>query len=262
MKAQGNNVIHADQKRIQVMRHRVGQLDSVKSVPYEELELMRTETALRLKVLEEQYWGSRNGDTIHETKTPQPSKTGILKGGGESLAKPIFDYKNLKKGKSGTASPAKTRSRSKSAVRKQQSISPPQVNVDPRQQIYEAKFEKYLANKTVKGEQDKKKAERKPEDFDIYTKGTDSPSKMTKRFRTHGDPTEAKLSGKYNNDDLVPYDQDQAIILKHELKKRRDTGGDPFHNLGVSGTDKMTFFLLKWVFNAIKRDSADDDPKF
>jgi hypothetical protein len=74
MKAQGNNVIHADQKRIQVMRHRVGQLDSVKSVPYEELELMRTETAIRLKVLEEQYWGSRNGDTIHETKTPQPSK--------------------------------------------------------------------------------------------------------------------------------------------------------------------------------------------
>jgi len=53
MKAQGNNVIVANQKRIQVMRHRVGQLDSVKSVPYEELETMRTETAARLKVLEE-----------------------------------------------------------------------------------------------------------------------------------------------------------------------------------------------------------------
>ena len=24
----------------------------------------------------------------------------------------------------------------------------------------------------------------------------------------------------------------------------------------------MTFFLLKWVFNAIKRDSAEEDPKF
>jgi hypothetical protein len=35
------------------MRHRVGQLDSVKALPYEELELMRTETAARLKVLEE-----------------------------------------------------------------------------------------------------------------------------------------------------------------------------------------------------------------
>ena len=24
----------------------------------------------------------------------------------------------------------------------------------------------------------------------------------------------------------------------------------------------MSFFLLKWVFNAIKRDSAEDDPVF
>ena len=54
---------------------------------------------------------------------------------------------------------------------------------DPRQSIYEAKFEKYLANKKAKQEVDKKKAERKAEDFDIYTKGLDSPSKMTKRFR-------------------------------------------------------------------------------
>lgn len=53
MKAMGNNVIHADQKRIQVMRHRVGQLDSVKSVPYEELEVMRLETEIRLKELEQ-----------------------------------------------------------------------------------------------------------------------------------------------------------------------------------------------------------------
>lgn len=80
------------------------------------------------------------------------------------------------------------------------------MNTDPRQTIYEAKFEKYLANKTVKGEQDKKKADRKPEDFDIYTKGFDSPSKMTKRFRTNADPTAVKLSGKYNNEDLVGTD--------------------------------------------------------
>jgi hypothetical protein len=90
----------------------------------------------------------------------------------------------------------------------------------------------------------------------------DSPSKMTKRYRNQGDPTIAKMSGKYNNEDLVPPEQDQAILLKQQIKQRREAGGDPFHNLGVSGADKMTFFLLKWVFNAIKRDSADDDPKF
>lgn len=40
------------------------------------------------------------------------------------------------------------------------------------------------------------------------------------------------------------------------------TSGDPFHDLGVSASDKMSFFLLKWVFNAIKRDSGEDDPVF
>ena len=42
------------------MRHRVGQLDSVKKIPYEELEALRTETAARLKVLEDQYWGQKD----------------------------------------------------------------------------------------------------------------------------------------------------------------------------------------------------------
>lgn len=36
---------------------------------------------------------------------------------------------------------------------------------------------------------------------------------------------------------------------------------DPFKRLGVSNEDKMTFFLLKWIFNAIKRESSLDDAK-
>lgn len=31
--------------------------------------------------------------------------------------------------------------------------------------------------------------------------------------------------------------------------------------MGVSNEDKMTFFLLKWIFNAIKKDSLIEDPK-
>jgi hypothetical protein len=67
MKELGNNVIHADQKRIQLMRHRVGQLDSVKSVPFEELEAMRRETEARLQVLEEQYWGKKDASQLNAT---------------------------------------------------------------------------------------------------------------------------------------------------------------------------------------------------
>lgn len=64
MKNQGNYVIKANQKRIQVIRHKVGQLDSVKAIPFEELEKMRKETEAKLKYLEEQYWGKKEKQEI------------------------------------------------------------------------------------------------------------------------------------------------------------------------------------------------------
>jgi len=60
----------------------------------------------------------------------------------------------------------------------------------------------------------------------------------------------------------MPAEHDEDIMEQAELKRQQRPSGDPFQDLGVAGIDKMTFFLLKWVFNAIKRDSADDDPKF
>ena len=144
---------------------------------------MRTETEERLKILQEQYWGKKEnaevGPKIREkykqyatepasssptTKSSKKGATtpGILKTKGdkapkggkglstvdvddggeerESLAKPKFNYKNLKKG---------SRSRSKS-VKQRSEKSPEEMYSDPRQQIYEAKFEKYLANKKAK----------------------------------------------------------------------------------------------------------------
>ena len=145
------------------MRHRVGQLDSVKAVPYEELEQMRAETAARLKVLEEQYWGKKDASAINHSirdkyksygtstaaestiDTPATSKTvkekktgGILKNssakvGGltssESLAKPKFGQSKLSLGDGGG------RSRSKSQKKKttKKSLSPEIQYNDPRQ---------------------------------------------------------------------------------------------------------------------------------
>jgi hypothetical protein len=45
--------------------------------------------------------------------------------------------------------------------------------------------------------------------------------------------------------------------MRQELLETRNR--DPFKLLGVSAEDKMTFYLLKWVFNAIKQDSDDSD---
>jgi len=46
-------------------------------------------------------------------------------------------------------------------------------------------------------------------------------------------------------------------LMREELVKK--TQQDPFKLLGVSNDDKMAFFLLKWVFNAIKRESDKED---
>ena len=42
---------------------------------------------------------------------------------------------------------------------------------------------------------------------------------------------------------------------QHLIRQPFKNNEDPFKAMGVSKDDKMTFFLLKWVFNAIKLDS-------
>ena len=309
-------VLKANEKRVQVVRHRVGQLDSVKRLPYEELEAMRTETAARLKALEAKYWGQeenktvgkkirdaykqhgfamdtvRNADEIleHELaaerqKSKKKSRSKSKKkdldstvGGPDSLAKPKDSQfeggkqRSMKVSKTtGNLADAedagRSRSRSRKATSKGKSVlSPEEVGLqyaNPHHQIYEAKFEKYLANKKAKQEKDRRKAAARAADFDIYTKGPGSPSKLSKRFKPHHDPVGPTTSGKYDADELMPADYDQKKLAEEEGRRRqRGTTGDPFEDLGVSAADKMSFFLLKWVFNAIKRESSSEDPAF
>ena len=265
------------------MRHRVGQLDSVKAMPYEELEAMRMETDARLKVLEEQYWGKKEGagvsasirekyksySTAAESNADTPAES-VKKGGTSILKKSSKAYgltssESLAKPKFGTSKPSfgggtgAGRSRSKS-TKKQRSPSPLHYT-DPRQQIYEAKYEKYLANKKTKIDIDMKRQSMKPDEFDIFTK-KGSPSKHGKRTKDRRDPVNPALSGKYNAEDLIDADLDRDILTEKELRKEQARRADPFGSLGVGNADKMNFFLLKWVFNAIKRESAEDDPKF
>jgi len=94
-----------------------------------------------------------------------------------------------------TAASSKSRSRSQKRTGGGGGGSP--LAGDPRQQIYEAKFEKYLANKKAKDDQKKKRESSKKDEFDIWTKSASSPSKLSKRFAGHHDPTKASFSGKF-----------------------------------------------------------------
>ena len=87
-------------------------------------------------------------------------------------------------------------------------------------------------------------------------KNPKSPSKKAKKYTTViGAELDFKPSGKFDKDTLMPDGYDQALMREALL----DTRKDPFRVLGVSPEDKMTFFLLKWVFDYIKQDSDMND---
>ena len=94
-------------------------------------------------------------------------------------------------------------------------------------------------------------------------RGPESPSKKSKRFSS----SKERNGNKYEPESLIPSDYDQQLIQKKQEEDRlrgshaNSNAKDPFRRLGVSNEDKMTFFLLKWIFNAVKRDSALEDTK-
>lgn len=86
--------------------------------------------------------------------------------------------------------------------------------------------------------------------FDTTTRDRSSPSKRSGNYKgVVGAELKFKSSGKYESNELMPSDYDNHLMRKSLQESK---GKDPFKILGVSAEDKMTFFLLKWVFNAIK----------
>ena len=93
-------------------------------------------------------------------------------------------------------------------------------------------------------------------DFDITTKNRRSPSKKARKYTTVvGAEIDFKPSGKFDKDMLMPEGYED-VLMREELL---DTRKDPFKVLGVSPEDKMSFFLLKWVFDYIKQESDVED---
>ena len=125
-----------------------------------------------------------------------------------------------------------------------------------RRDAFEAKFDKYRANKRQKELIEKRSKIFEQPDFDVTTKSKTSPSKRAKKYTTVvGAEIDLKPSGKFDKDFLMPEGYEEHLMREELLNTRKD----PFRVLGVSQEDKMTFFLLKWVFDYIKQDSEVDD---
>lgn len=121
----------------------------------------------------------------------------------------------------------------------------------PRRAIYEAKFEKYKINKTLKGEYDKEMEQK--DDFDLYTKGIDSANAKAKKIDWGTDIFDAALAQSKaktaadTDDPVYREDYDTKILstMSHKLES-------------LSKEDRLTFNVLKWIFNAIKKGKHVD----
>ena len=194
----------------------------------------------------------------HGNKQSDKKKKSVKIQEGET----VFGVSKTIEAKREPASRSQSRGRSYSPFPKKKEV--PIVYDSPRRKLYEAKFEKFVANKENKVKVEKKLETMAKEDFDLHTKGEGSPSKQTYRYKVTRD--KKGEGNRYDSEQLMPKSYDEDVLQKQrdedDLRRSMQTNkDDQFRELGVANEDKMTFFLLKWVFNAIKRDSALDDTK-
>lgn len=87
------------------------------------------------------------------------------------------------------------------------------LDISPRRKVYEAKYEKFVANKRQKTFVDKRSASLKQPNFDVTTKGRDSPSKRTANYKgIVGADIKFKSSGKFEADELVPAGYEEHLM--------------------------------------------------
>jgi hypothetical protein len=168
---EGAFIIHADQKRLQLFRHKPGQLDSLKDLNLDELEEMRLAQAQRIKEIEAQLYSGKGGNEQLGNRMREKMGVSSQKDDAETERSFNSDHKDVKSKKSvkiadeemgptagtGLAHPFKSalvsresRSRPQSADVRRSTSRTATGPVSPRRQIYEAKFDKYLANRQQK----------------------------------------------------------------------------------------------------------------
>ena len=72
--------------------------------------------------------------------------------------------------------------------------------VSPRRQTFEAKFDKFLANKSLKEDKELRAKSLKQDEFDVVTRNCESPNKRSKNFKDKL----AKTYVPHEGEDLIP----------------------------------------------------------
>ena len=269
LEEKGCTVIHAEEERVQAMRHQTGQLGGLGAITMEEVVRMKEITAQRIKELEIEYYKNRDTrflssevrkrlktyDENYDEEAEREEKLREKNAEYDALERKAKAIKENKKFLESPYNPTRTwvrRIYSKgegeevevdqsqqllaSAKKEEEPIS----SISPRSQVYLAKFSKYKINKKLYNEYEKAKPTRK--DFDLVLKGKDSKNKLSKSIHWD-DLFKQKLRPKKFSKDFDVYQEDYDLTVFESIKNKLER---------MSKEDKVTFSILKWVFNAIK----------
>jgi len=266
----GASVIHAENERVQAMRHQTGQLGGLGAITMEEVVAMREQTQSRIKDLEIEYYKNRDtrfvSDTMRRKLQSYNENNEVDKEKLRRLREKEADYleteakaNEIREKKKFLASPynpkrswvrripemkskddeevdeVKLLSRSKMVEEKKLS------KASLKRLAYEAKYSKYKVNKKLKHEYDDEKDVKK--DFDLYLKGKESAHVDAKKIDWDDLFAQKIKPSKYSTDYPV-YKSDYDIRMLETVRQKLEN---------LSKEDKLTFSILKWIFNALKK---------
>lgn len=265
----GCTVIHAEEERVQAERHQTGQLGGLGSITLEEVLAMKNLTAQKLKELEMDYYNVKDTRFLSEEmrkKLQSYNSEELDKERQRRLREKEKEYYELeakaneirerKKFLASPYNPDRTWVRripemknkddvqvdeSQLLARAKKEEAKPLTAEELKRLVYEAKFSKYRTNKKLKEAYDESKGTR--EDFDLYLKGKESANKKAKEINWD-DLFAQKLKPQKYSKDYPVYEHDYDIRMLETMRQKLET---------LSKEDKLTFSILKWIFNALKK---------
>ena len=120
----------------------------------------------------------------------------------------------------------------------------------PRSEIYLAKFKRYLYNKHQKEKYEDERDKNKKREYDTWMYGPESSHKDAKKINWEGTDIYKKV--RFNDNIDNEFDEDKLLI--EGIKQQQS------HLDSLSKQDQVVFHVLKWIFNAIRKEQ-DDIPK-
>lgn len=266
---EGMTVIHAENERVQGMRHQTGQLGGLGAISMEEVLEMRKLTEERLKVIETEYYKNKDtrflsseirkrlaqNDPEIEADRERRRKAREKETEYDRLEKMANEIREKKKFLASPYNPDRTWVRRIPEMKDGEEVEEDESHLmasakketkvvvsekSQREQVYQAKYTKYKVNKKLKGEYDSGKKQK--EDFDLYTKGHESMNVKAKAINWH-DLFAQKIKKKETELDDPVFQPDYDQQLLHKLLKKLEK---------LSKEDRLTFSILKWIFNAIR----------